>query len=76
MTCKIDENTLKKDILSIEKIKQLISTTYPEQNLEVRRAFIFYLYTGIQFCNVKELHFSDVDFSNRLLRFNQQKHKI
>lgn len=71
--CKTDEETLKKDILSIDEIEKLIKTTYPQQNQDVRRAFIFCLYTGIRFCDVKELHFSNVDFSNKLLSFNQKK---
>lgn len=73
VTCKADEEALKKDILSIEEMKQLIRTTYPQQNLEVRRAFIFCLYTGIRFCDVKDLVYSNVDYSNKLLTFNQKK---
>lgn len=73
VTCKADEGALKKDILSIEEIQMLINTTYPQQNLEVRRAFIFCLYTGIRFCDVKDLVFSNVDYSNKLLTFNQKK---
>lgn len=59
--------------MSIEEIQMLINTTYPQQNLEVRRAFIFCLYTGIRFCDVKDLVFSNVDYSNKLLTFNQKK---
>lgn len=54
-------------------MKLLINTTYPQQNLEVRRAFIFCLYTGIRFCDVKDLAYSNVDYSNKLLTFNQKK---
>lgn len=75
VVCKVDENALTKDILSIDEIKQLIKTRYPEQNPETRRAFIFTLYTGIRFCDIIDLKFSNVDYSNRILKFNQAKTK-
>ena len=55
--CKGDEAALTKDVLSIKEIEQLIRTTYPQQNMDVRRAFIFCLYTGIRHCDVKDLRF-------------------
>jgi site-specific recombinase XerD len=73
--CKVDDNALTKDILSMDEIKQLIQKTYQGQNMETRRAFIFCLYTGLRFCDVTELKYSDVDYSNRLLRFEQAKTK-
>lgn len=75
VVCKVDENALTKDILSVEEMKKLINTKYPEQNPETRRAFIFTLYTGIRFCDLIELKFSNVDFSNKILKFNQAKTK-
>ncbi len=71
--CKADEEALKKDILSMEEVQQLINTTYKGQNPETRRAFIFTLYTGIRFCDIKDLTFANVDYSNRVLTFNQKK---
>ncbi|RRD59328.1 site-specific integrase [Tannerella forsythia] len=73
IVCKADEEALKKDILSIEEMQQLIATTYKGQNSETRRAFIFTLYTGIRFCDIKDLTFANVDYSNRVLTFNQKK---
>lgn len=73
--CKVDEQTLRKDVLSVEEMQQLISTTYPEQNQDVRRAFILCLYAGIRFCDVVELKYGNVDYSNRLLKFEQSKTK-
>lgn len=73
IVCKADEEALKKDILSIEEMQQLINTTYQGQNPETRRAFIFTLYTGIRFCDIKDLKFSNVDYSNKVLTFNQKK---
>lgn len=73
IVCKADEEALKKDILSMEEMQQLISTTYKGQNPETRRAFIFTLYTGIRFCDIKDLTFANVDYANRVLTFNQKK---
>ena len=73
IVCKADEEALKKDILSVEEMQQLINTTYKGQNPETRRAFIFTLYTGIRFCDIKDLTFANVDYSNRILTFNQKK---
>lgn len=47
-------------------MEQLINAKYDQQNPNVRRAFIFCLYTGIRFCDVKDLMYSDVDYSSRL----------
>lgn len=73
ITCKIDDQVIKKDILSIEEIENLLNTRYQGENLEIRKAFIFCLYTGIRFCDVKVLKFSNVDYSNKLLSFEQNK---
>lgn len=70
---RIDSEQLKKDILSMDEIKQLAFTHYPNENPDIRRAFLFCLYAGLRFCDVKDLTFAQVDFSNRLLRFNQAK---
>ena len=73
IVCKADVDVFKKDILSVEEMQQLINTTYRDQNQETRRAFIFTLYTGIRFCDVKALTYANVDYSNRVLTFNQKK---
>ncbi len=72
---KIDGNTLKKDVLSMEEMQRLITTHYDGENPEIRRAFIFCLYCGLRWCDVKDLTFANVDYSNRLLRFEQAKTK-
>mgnify|MGYP002852454559 CR=1 FL=1 len=38
-------------------------------------AFIFCLYTGMRFCDVKDLRYSNIDYANKLLRFEQDKTK-
>jgi len=73
--CQIDENILRKDILSVDEMEKLIQTTYRGQNEEIRRAFIFSLYTGIRFCDVIEMKYSNVDYSNKILSFEQAKTK-
>ena len=73
--CKVDEGALKKDVLSMEEMKTLLSTHYTGQNPQTRQAFIFCLYTGIRYCDVIELKYSNVDYSNRLLTFEQTKTK-
>ena len=61
--------------LSPEEIQQLIATHYPMEKANIRNAFIFCLYTGMRFCDVKDLTFASVDYANKLLRFEQDKTK-
>lgn len=70
---KTDENILRKDVLSMDEIQRLLSTHYKDENQEIRRAFTFCLYTGLRWCDVKALTFASVDYSNRLLHFEQRK---
>ncbi|KAA6327040.1 Tyrosine recombinase XerD [termite gut metagenome] len=75
LQCKVDDQILRKDILSLEEIQALINCHYQHENPEVRRAFIFCLYCGLRFCDVKDLTFRNIDYSNRLLKFEQNKTK-
>lgn len=75
VSIKIDNGALKKDVLSIDEIQQIITTHYTGESVNIRRAFIFCLYCGLRWCDVKELTFANVDFSNRLLKFEQAKTK-
>ena len=72
---KVDEQILRKDILSIEEIQLLINTHYDGENSNIRRAFIMSLFSGLRFCDVKDLAFANVDYSNKLLKFEQNKTK-
>ena len=72
---KIDDQILKKDVLSLEEEQTLINTHYDGENTNIRRAFIMCLYCGLRFCDVKDLTFSNVDYSNKLLKFEQNKTK-
>lgn len=75
ISIKIDNGSLKKDILSVEEIQTLMATHYTGENPDIRRAFIFCLYCGLRWCDVKDLTFANVDFANHLLKFEQAKTK-
>lgn len=72
---KVDDQILRKDVLSLEEVQQLVATYDEKQNPEVRRAFIFCLYCGLRYCDVKDLSFANVDYANKLLKFEQSKTK-
>ena len=55
VSIKVDGQILRKDVLSPSEIEQLINTHYRYENPQVRNAFIFCLYTGLRFCDVKDL---------------------
>ena len=73
--CKVDKQVLRQDVLSMDEIQTLIKTHYQYESNEIRRAFILCLYCGLRFCDVKDLTFESVDYSNRLLKFEQNKTK-
>ena len=73
--CKVDEQILRKDVLSLEEVQVLINCHYENENPNVRRAFIFCLYSGLRFCDVKDLTYKNIDYSNKLLKFEQNKTK-
>lgn len=75
VSIKVDGNTLKKDVLSLDEVQRLAATHYENENPNIRRAFLFCLYCGLRWCDVKVLTFANVDFSNRLLKFEQSKTK-
>lgn len=75
VTIKIDDQILRKDVLSLDEEKALINTHYEGENPNIRRAFIMCLYCGLRFCDVKDLTFANVDYSNKLLKFEQNKTK-
>uniref|UniRef100_UPI0027BAF059 site-specific integrase n=1 Tax=Bacteroides finegoldii TaxID=338188 RepID=UPI0027BAF059 len=75
VTCKVDSQMLRKDVLSPEEIQKLITCHYDNETPTIRRAFIFCLYCGLRFCDVKDLTYKNVDYANRLLKFEQSKTK-
>lgn len=75
ITIKVDDQQLRKDVLSLDEVQRLAATHYDNENPNIRRAFLFCLYSGLRFCDVRDLTFANVDYSNRLLRFEQNKTK-
>ncbi len=73
VVCRADTKSLTKDILTIEEIQMLAKTPY--QNEEIRRAFLFCLYAGLRFCDVKDLTYTNVDYSAKRIKFEQSKTK-
>lgn len=70
---KADKLALKKEILSPEEIRLLLSTHYPHENPIMQRAFCLTLFCGIRFCDIKTLSYRNVDYVAKLLRFEQNK---
>lgn len=66
---------LTKEILSPEEVQMLIDTKDYGENSNIRRAFLMSLCSGLRFCDVKALTFESVDYTNRLLKFEQSKTK-
>lgn len=75
VVCVVDDQVLKKDVLSQEEIKKLMDIHYQFEKENVRNAFIFCLYTGMRFCDVKDLRYYNIDYAYKLLRFEQDKTK-
>lgn len=67
------DDVLAKDILSSEELQRLFATHYERENPEIRRAFALTCYSGIRHCDLVKLTYSDVDYSNRVLKFRQSK---
>jgi site-specific recombinase XerD len=66
---------LAKDILSQEEMRKLFATHYKGENPEIRRAFAMTCLSGIRLCDIIELTYDNVDYSNRILKFRQSKTK-
>jgi integrase len=62
---KVKGKAAKKDILTLNEIKTLISK--PIESNEVRKAAIFSLMTGLAWIDVKNLKWSNIDFNNKTL---------
>ena len=70
---KTDHGVLRKEVLADDEIVRLAATHYSGENTEVRRGFLFCLYAGLRWSDVTRLTYGSVDYSNRLLRFEQAK---
>lgn len=56
ITIKRDRNKLTKDILSLDEIKKLINTHYPQENPDVQRAFLLTLFTEYDSVTLSNSH--------------------
>lgn len=70
---RMDRLALRKSILTLDEVKILASTPYDKGEHDIRRAFLFSLYTGIRWCDVRKLRYSNVDFATGVLKFEQSK---
>ena len=75
ITIRIDEKTLKKEVLSLDEIKRLMATHYTNENPVIQRAFLFSLFCGLRWCDVNTITFRNIDYANKLLIFEQNKTK-
>ena len=66
---------LSKDILSREELQKLFATHYEKESETIRRAFALTCFTGIRYCDIKRLTYKNIDYSNKLLTFRQNKVK-
>ena len=73
ITVKADDQLLRKEVLSTDEVLRLANTHYVGENKEVRKAFLLCLYCGLRYCDVRDLTFANIDYANRLLRFEQNK---
>lgn len=64
---------LAKDILSDDELVRLFDTHYKGENPEIRRAFAVTCLCGIRRCDIVKLTYSQVDYSNRTLKYRQSK---
>lgn len=69
--CAIDKENVLKDILDNKEIAHLAKT--PCQNLHIKRAFILCCCTGLRWCDVNVLKYSDIDFASGKMAVDQQK---
>ena len=70
---RMDRLALRKSILTLDEVKTLAITPYDGGEPDIRRAFLFSLYTGIRWCDVRKLKYSNVDFATGVLKFEQSK---
>lgn len=62
---------IKKHILTPEEVQLLVKV--PVTNNEIKKAFIFSLFTGLRFSDIKSLKWHNIDFNNEILNIIQEK---
>lgn len=64
---------IKKQILTPDEIQLLAQT--PATNEEMKRAFMFSLFTGLRFSDIINIKWQNIDYTNKQLHFIQEKTK-
>ncbi len=64
----------KKDVLSLTEIQLLAATE--TQNENVRKAFLFCCFTGLRWCDVKNLYWKDIDVNAKSMVVLQGKTNV
>lgn len=67
------KDSIKKEVLTNDEIQLLAST--PITNNEVKRAFLFSLFSGLRYSDIINLKWQDIDFKNNVFKIIQQKTK-
>jgi integrase/recombinase XerD len=65
------DGQIKKDVLNFDEITLLAET--PMTNEQVKNAFIFSLFTGLRFVDVKALQWSNIDLKAAKMNIKQSK---
>lgn len=68
---KVKGKAKKKDILTLDELKTLAATT--TESSEVKRAFLFSCVTGLRWCDVKSLKWSNVNIVSKQMSVTQSK---
>lgn len=71
ISVKTNNEGISKNVLTIEEIVTLNKTEF--KNTEVKRAFLFALFSGLRYCDIKQLKYENIDFKNQTLTIIQEK---
>lgn len=69
------ETITRKEILTEEEAVRLMQCHNDNLNQDVKRAFLFSMYTGMRFCDVQKLTWANIDTERKVLEFVQSKTK-
>lgn len=70
-----NDNRMEKETLTEEEVEMLMQTNNEALNQDVKRAFLFCIYTGLRWCDVKTLAWQNIDTERKQLDFVQNKVK-
>lgn len=68
---KSKQGGIKKHILTPEEIQLLVKAEVTNKN--IKNAFIFSLYTGLRFSDIVTIKWGNIDLTNNILNFTQEK---